>query len=220
VLDYWLQHKKGADFLVLDRSVKSFHDKNTYSADEIMALTHWFGDIARQVRKKTDLPLWWAEYYATIPNGDPAAIAAVHASTLGHMIRSGTAAALLWQPMDTGEVGHALFHDARKSPPEGAQPHPLHAVYRAVHAHFGSGTPLVAVRSSSPDLEVLASPAHLLLVNKRSQSVAFGSMTARRLPWRVTRCGCLAQAPARRGARRQQNRDVASEQIRKALCPY
>jgi hypothetical protein len=171
VLDYWLQHKKGADFFVLDRSVKSFHDKNTYSADEIMALTHWFGDIARQVRKKTDLPLWWAEYYATIPDGDPAAVAAVHASTLGHMIRSGTAAALLWQPMDTGEVGHALFRDARKSPPEGTQPHPLHAVYRAVHAHFGPGTPLVAARSSSPDLEVLASPAHLLLVNKRSQTV-------------------------------------------------
>ncbi|MDQ3815661.1 MAG: hypothetical protein M3347_17240, partial [Armatimonadota bacterium] len=65
VINYWLEHKHGADFITLDKGLKSFHDKKTYSDDELMALTHWFGDVARQIREKTGLPLWWAEYYGT-----------------------------------------------------------------------------------------------------------------------------------------------------------
>lgn len=172
VLDYWLRHKRGADFVVLDRSVKSYHDKNTYSTGEVMALTHWFGDVAHQVRAKTDLPVWWAEYYADVPEGGPAALAAAHASALGHMVRNGVAAALLWQPMATGEVPHALFTDARQPDNNGARPLPYWHVLRAFHVHFGPGARLVRVTVSNPVVEALASAQKTLLINKRAAAVA------------------------------------------------
>lgn len=169
ILDFWLRHKRGADFLVLDRGLKDFHDHSAYTVAEQMALTHTFGDVARQVRARTDLPLWWAEFYAGDRGASPAVIAALHASVLRHMLLGGSSAALLWQPMDTGEVSHALITDARKA--GGGKPLPLYHVWRALHDHFGPGTPLCPATSASPDVEALASPRHTLLINKRAEPV-------------------------------------------------
>lgn len=169
VLNYWLQHKHGADFIVLDRGIKDFHDTNAYTLDERMALTSVFEQIARQVRAKTNLPLWWAEYYAETPTGNKQALAALHASVLLHMLKGGTAAALLWQPMETGEVEQALFTDARK--PGGGRPLPYALVFQAFHDDFGPGTRLYQATSSSPGLEALASATKILLINKRSTPI-------------------------------------------------
>lgn len=170
VLDYWLKHKHGADFITLDRSLKDAHDKNAYTVDETMALTPTFEQIARQVRAKTNLPLWWAEYYADPPGGGKQAIAALHASVLLHMLKGGTCAALLWQPMETGEVPHALFTDARQ--PDGGHPLPYAHVFQAFHDGFKPGTQLYRATSSSPTIEVLASAQNTLLINKRGTSVS------------------------------------------------
>lgn len=179
VLDYWLRYKRGADFIVLDRSIRTFHDKNVYTTDALMALTHHFGDIARQIRKKTDLPLWWAEYYGGgSTDRDPRVVAALHASILAHMLQGGTAAALLWQPMDTGEVSHALFTDAREL--GGGRPLPYYKVFKTFHEHFGPGTRLYPAASSTPDVEAVASDAKTLLINKRAQPVTV-SLGGRRL---------------------------------------
>ncbi len=178
VLDYWLKHKRGADFLVLDRSVRSFHDKNSYTIDELMALTRTFGDVARQMRKKTSLPLWWAEYYGGLPKDTkPEVIAALHASLLAHMARSGASAALLWQPMDTGEVDHALFTDVRQ--PGGGRPLPYYRIFKTFHDHFAAGTRLRRTISSSPDIEALSSDKNLLLINKRAAAVVVQTGSAR-----------------------------------------
>jgi hypothetical protein len=167
VLNYWLQHKHGADFLALDRGLMDYHDKTPYTEAQKAALTHWFGDIARQVRAHTSLPLWWAEFYGA---GDtPAAVAAVHASVMLHMLKGGTSVALLWNPMETHEVNNALFSDVRQ--PGGGQPTPFYAAFRAFHADFGPGTRLVQAVSSSPDVEALASARKTMLINKRPASV-------------------------------------------------
>ncbi len=169
VLDYWLKHKKGAEFFVIDRSIKDYHDRNTYTEGEQMGRTHLFGDIVRQIRARTDLPVWFAEFYASGKADGPEAQAAINASALRHALLGGASAVLLWQPMDTSEVGHALFSDARQ--PGGARPYPLYGVFKAFHDHFGPGTRLFEATSSSPDVEVLASATETLLINKRAAPV-------------------------------------------------
>ncbi|MDF2440379.1 MAG: hypothetical protein JWN98_1363 [Abditibacteriota bacterium] len=167
VLEYWLQHKRGADFITLDRAVQSFHDKAAYTPDELMGLTHWFGAVTRQVRAKTDLPLWWAEYYGTMPEPlDRRFAAAMYASIWKHLIESGASVALFWEPQGAGGAlsGGGLFSDTQKA--GGGQPYPLHAVYKTIADHFSSGTPLFAATSSSPQLEALASRDKVLLINK------------------------------------------------------
>lgn len=170
IIDYWLQHKHGADFITLDRGLKDYHDHYPYTAAELMALTPIFEDIAVQVRRRTSLPLWWAEYYGSGP-ADRHFVAAQYASIMIHMIRGGTSAALLWQPQDAGgDLPEALFTDTRKK--GGGQPLPFYAAFKAIHDHFGPGTKLYQTSSSSPDVEALASPASLILINKRLEPVA------------------------------------------------
>lgn len=86
VIDYWLAHKHGADFLVLDRSITdSNHDPGRHTEAEAMAQTRLFGEIVRQLRAKTDLPIWWAEYYGDGGHNDPDFVAAEFASIYAHM---------------------------------------------------------------------------------------------------------------------------------------
>ncbi len=170
VLNYWLTHKHGADFIVLDRGLITYQDKTPYSEAQKAGLTHWFGDIARQVRARTNLPLWWAEFYGA---GDtPAAVAAIHASTMLHMLKGGTSVALLWGPMEEHNVDYnnALFSDVRQ--PGGGQPTPNYAIFQVFHTDFGPGTKLVKAVSSSPDVEALASAKKTLLINKRSVPIS------------------------------------------------
>nr|CAA9277572.1 GH39 [uncultured Armatimonadetes bacterium] len=169
VIDYWLKHKKGAEFLCLDRGLRTFHDKTRYTPDEMMGFTRYFGDIARQVRARTPLPIWWSEFYGGIENGGPQSVAAVHASILCHMLRGGSAAALLWNGIDDGEVDHGLVTDIRK--PGGGKATPHYGVFRAYHDHFGPGTPIFKAASSSPDVEALASARKTLVINKRAAAV-------------------------------------------------
>jgi hypothetical protein len=170
VIDYWLQHKKGADFITLDRGLTSFHDKNTYTPEERMALTRWFGEIARQVHARpgaAKLPIWWAEFYVSGKKDTLDEKAAIHASAYRQALLGGSSVILLWQPMDTGEVGHALFSDARQ--PTGGKPYPLYEVVKLFHEHFSPGTNIVEAKSSSPNVEVLASPRATLLINKKTR---------------------------------------------------
>jgi hypothetical protein len=131
-----------------------------------MALTHTFGDVARQIRAKTDLPIWWAEYYGGTRG--PEYVAAHYASILRHMLQAGSAVALLWSPQ-ASDVNHGLFTDTRK--PGGGQPLPHHWVLQLFHDHFGPGTPLYRATSSSPEVEALASAKKTLLINKRAAPV-------------------------------------------------
>jgi hypothetical protein len=169
VLDYWLKNKRGADFICLDRGVKTFHDKSRYTPEETMRLIHYFGDVAQQIRARTDLPIWWAEFYGSIEGGDAQSVAAVHASILYHMLRGGSSVALLWNGIADGEVGHGLITAIRR--PGGGKPTPHYLVFEAFHKHFGPGTALYWSVSTSPDVEVLASAKKTLLINKRAVPV-------------------------------------------------
>jgi hypothetical protein len=167
VLEYWLKHKHGADFLVVDRSVKSSHDKNTYSAAELLAFTRLFSDIAGQLRAMTDLPIWWAESYFARDDEQPDFEAAGIASMLYHQLAGGSAVSMCWSPEARPRRlgGQHLFTPTLGS--DGGLPLPAFYVYQAFRDHFGPGTGLYQASSSSTDLEVLASADHVLLINKR-----------------------------------------------------
>lgn len=165
-LDYWLQHKQGADFIVLSRSVQDYHDHHSYTTAELIELTPAFEHIARQIRERTDLPIWWGEYYIS---GTEEAVAARNALAFYYMVKGGSSAALLWNPME-GEINYPLFSDVQQE--GGGQPLPNYHQFHIFHQEFSAGTQLYKAHSSSPDVAVLASDQATLLINTRDADIA------------------------------------------------
>ena len=171
VLKYWLEHKRGADFLVVDRPVKSAQDVNRYSAAEYLGFTPLFGQIVRQLREMSDLPIWWAESYFVRDDANPDFEAAGLASMLYHQLRAGSSVSLCWSPeaRPGGRGGQRMFSDTLA--PGGGQPLPALGVYQAFRDYFPPGTRLYRADSSSPDVEALASSGRVLLINKRPDAL-------------------------------------------------
>ena len=169
VLDYWLQHKRGADFVVLDKALKDAHDPAQYTPQDLLGLTRWFGDIVTRLKTRTSLPIWYAEHYSVWQGPDtPANVQqAGVASMLYHELKTGTSVVFQWEPQSQAGTtnGNNLFSDTRIA--GGGQPFPTYQVYKLFNEHFGPGTQLVRASSSSPDVEVLASATHTLLINKQ-----------------------------------------------------
>jgi hypothetical protein len=169
VLRYWLEHKRGADFLV-DRGVRDAHDPNAYTAAELFGLTDWFADVVRQIRAMTTLPVWIAEHFmSSAPSGQLQA--AWHVAMLRSELLGGAAVALQWEPQGTGSRNEQnLFSDTRKH--DGGKPFPAFFAYRAFHRHFPPGTRLYRARASAPSVRALASARMVLLVNTRPTAVS------------------------------------------------
>jgi hypothetical protein len=171
VIEYWLEHKHGADFLAVDKGVRDFQDTNEYNEAEYLALTPFFGDVTRQLRQMTDLPIWWVESYF-VHHAQKRQFEAVGlASMLYHQLKAGATVSMRWapqaQPNDT--VGQNFFTDTMVA--GGGQALPPYYVYKAFHDHFGPGTKLYRTSSTSPEVEVLASATKTLLINKSSTSI-------------------------------------------------
>ena len=64
VVTYWLAHADGAQFLAVDGSLDP-HDGQA-PADP-GAATALFGTLDRWLRERTDLPIWWSEWYVGMP---------------------------------------------------------------------------------------------------------------------------------------------------------
>lgn len=176
LVEYWLKNKHGADFICLDRGIQSYHDKNTYTYEELAGLVHWYGDIGEQIHQMTDLPVWWSEYYIAGRGLPVEGKAAIEAAVYANMIRGYTEAALLWNPVE-GEIPHALVSNI--TTPDGGQPLPHYRVFDIINKHFGKGTPIYRATSSSPMIEALASKDKTLLINKhdRPESVKLDAQT-------------------------------------------
>ena len=179
LLAYWLAHKRGADFIVLDRSVQSPHDQNTYTEAQYLGFTAIFDDIARQVRAMTTLPIWWAESHFVSNADRPDFEAAGIASMLYHQLKAGSAVSLCWAPQARPSVasGQHFFTDTLTD--DGGQPLPAFFVYQAFNDNFKPGTHLFQARSSSSDVEVLASATKVLVINKRPSPLVVGIDQAR-----------------------------------------
>jgi len=188
-LEYWLEHKRGADFIAIDRNVTPGKDRSSYSPGETLALAHWFGDIATQVRAMTSLPIWYAESHMDGGRNWRYQAAGVAAMLISE-VRAGVAVSLQWQPQgNRGDPNRGndqnLFSDTRV--PGGGRPFPSLGVYRLIHRVFPPGTLLYRSRSSSPGVLALASARWTVLTNLRATrvTVRIGRSTLHLAPYEV-----------------------------------
>jgi hypothetical protein len=179
VLEYWLANKLGADFITIDRSVKTGGDPLNYSESAQLRLTSLFGEVIRQVRNLRGYrnePIWMAEYYlAEFPFSvrSEQFQAVMIASILRHKLEAGLSVSFLWSPeaqpnegVPKSTDGQALFSSTRGV--DGGRSSKNQFVYEAFKRYFSPGTQLIRATSSSASLEVLASKKVLMLINKRA----------------------------------------------------
>lgn len=167
VLRYWLAHKAGADFLAFDRSLTDFHDPTTYSVADKMGLTHWSGDVCRQIAKLTDLPVWVMENRIGGPGAESVdAKAALSAAMLYHEVLSGASVSLQWGPEQKGPGAartESLWTSTAR--PNGGAPNPTYFTYLMFNEAFPPGTSLYRTEISSPSVLALATKTATLLIN-------------------------------------------------------
>jgi hypothetical protein len=96
VIEYWLRHKHGADFIALDAGSGTRDAGITTSTTVNSAV---FAIITRWVRQRTTLPVWWSEFHVGTADaaGEPQLTARAVAA-LAHAADAGASAALIWQP--------------------------------------------------------------------------------------------------------------------------
>jgi hypothetical protein len=167
VIDYWFQHKHGADFVCFDGWVAGYPP--TRARDEEarkMTLTDYFGKIATQFRSRTTLPIWISEFYGGW-SSNPQFTAANHASCYLHALQSGVSVALLWD----AELPKWNYLFTSTKTADGGQASPHYRVVKIFNRYFGPGAQLFKATSSSPDVEVLATATKTLLINKRDGKV-------------------------------------------------
>jgi hypothetical protein len=172
VLNYWLAHKQGADFITIDRnSIDGDENWSDYPEDKRIKLTHWFGDVAQQIQSLAEYhnePIWYAEDYIW-KNADTHQPStdyqnAAIASMLLHELKNGVSVSLRWQPQQNDLYKENLFTDTRVS--GGGQALPAYTTYKIFHDNFAPGTPIYTSTVNNANVEVLASATHSLLINK------------------------------------------------------
>ncbi|MEV4174328.1 xylan 1,4-beta-xylosidase [Nonomuraea sp. NPDC049709] len=158
--NYWFENKKGADFIVVDGA--SVTDAHELLPDEFGALTK-FSAVTEWLRKKTDMPVWWSEWYFVPEDGtkwaEPKRLA-VQAASMMEFARSGAATALYWNPQAKEGACPACLWAPRTGDETGTG-----RLVSGFAKWFPAGAQIEDVASSDPAVRVLAQPEQLLLVN-------------------------------------------------------
>jgi hypothetical protein len=171
VMDYWLTHNVGADFLVVDGATAIRNGQITGTVDDAAAK---FADVDRWLRSKSSLPIWWAEFYPDVPKGveggaDSAASASATLATLAAYARTDVAVALLWGPQDNGIPYASLWTDATKS--SGGQPTPLTPAWQWLVPRLAAGGMEIGRSQTQPLIAFRAPDGSALIVNVTGQDV-------------------------------------------------
>ncbi|WP_228644540.1 xylan 1,4-beta-xylosidase [Microtetraspora sp. AC03309] len=168
-LRYWIRHNKGADFIVVDGTSES--DKGLVP-DEFGALKK-FSAVNGWLRRHTDLPIWWAEWYAEpADSGWPEnKRLAVHAAAMMEFARSRTAAALYWSRQEEGEEcpEGCLWTSPRAG--GGGKPTALLRLLQEFARSFPQGTKTVPVDVAPSSVLALAQQARIVVVNTQDKAV-------------------------------------------------
>ena len=153
VVDHWLAHKAGADFVAVDGNTKTREGTRPVNVD---VGARKYAAVDRWLRARTDLPIWWAEFYPDVPDGvaagpqSPATAAATLAAVAAYA-ETGARAALLWGPQADDIAYAALWTDSTE--PGGGRPTPLTAAWRWLVPRLADGRVQVG---RSPDRSVVA----------------------------------------------------------------
>lgn len=161
---YWLAHRRGADFIVIDG-----HATAEDGADEFAALAK-FTAVSQWVRARTELPLWWAEWYVepTDSGWSREQRIAVRTAAMIEMAKSGVHTALYWNSISDEGDGASLWTDTAVE--GGGRPLPLLGILQNFARWFPPGTALEEVRSPA-GVRVLAQARMLVVVNTAGHPV-------------------------------------------------
>ncbi|MFP5021771.1 GH39 family glycosyl hydrolase [Pseudonocardia phyllosphaerae] len=141
VLDYWLKHNVGADFIAVDGSTTNRGQQDAISPVDVGAQK--FATIDDWISRRTELPIWWLEFYANVPADakagyDAPASAVSTLAVLQSMARSGTSGALLWGPEGSDDLKYSsLWSPATDA--DGGQPTPLTEAWKWLVPRLRSG---------------------------------------------------------------------------------
>jgi hypothetical protein len=184
VVDYWLKHNVGADFIVVDASTNTRQE----TAPSVPDGTQKYADLDRWLKERTDLPIWWAEFYPDPPKGEelgpesqPHAVATLAA--LGAFAQSGASGALLWGPQGHDLESAALWTDATRE--DGGQPTPLTTAWQWLVPRLAEGDVEIG-RSPTHPVLVFRAPDGALVVNMTGDPVRITPDTEPVAPWAIT----------------------------------
>ena len=183
-VDYWLAHALGADFVAVDGGLAP-HD-NRYPT-QLGAATAMFAAIDTWLRGRTNLPIWWSEWYVGTPvvRSHPRVWTALATAALIQMTTTDTRVALIWDPeRSLGSHSPGLW--SQTSGENGGKPTDLADVFALLTSYFPPGR--AASVTGTAGTEVLRSARAYLAVNATGATVTVGAGAARvRLgPWQVT----------------------------------
>jgi len=185
VIDYWLQHNIGADFLAVDASTKTRDD----TLPSVLDGTQKYADLDQWLRQRSDLPIWWAEFYPDVPDdaapgaASPASATATLAAVAAYAA-SGASGALLWGPQGDPDLAYAaLWTDSTKD--DGGRPTPLTAAWQWLVPRLAQGDVEIGRSATSP-LVVFRTSDGAVVVNPTDEAVQVTSDTEDVAAWAVT----------------------------------
>lgn len=168
VVEYWLRHNRGADFVVVDG-----HATTAGGAPDEFAALDKLAAVSSWVRERTGLPLWWAEWYVGPDQDDWSAERriALRTAALVEMARSGVDTALYWNPTprDAG-CATCLWTDTENV--DGGVPLPFLTILQEFAYAFPEGTRFDEV-PEPPGVRILAQEHRMVAVNTGAERVAF-----------------------------------------------
>ncbi|MBE1586879.1 xylan 1,4-beta-xylosidase [Nonomuraea angiospora] len=166
-ITYWLDHKKGADFVVVDGASMT-NDRGNVPDD--FAAQGKFAAITTWLRQKSDdLPVWWAEWYVEPENSgwSEEKRTAVQATALMEFAKSGVTTALYWNPQQKsqGECAGCLW-----SPKVGGEM-PMAGLLSGFTKWFPAGVRVEPVTTSDPKIKAIGQERQVVMVNTSDREV-------------------------------------------------
>lgn len=165
-VEYWLENKRGADFIVVDGA--SVTEEHVQIPDEFGAVGK-FGAVTRWLREKSgNLPVWWAEWYISPEETrwDEPHRLAVQAVSMMEFATSGAATALYWSPQrKSGDCPGCLWQPGEPTAL------PTYELIANFVRWFPADVELERVSSSSAAIRVIAQKNRMLMVNTTDEAV-------------------------------------------------
>ncbi|MGW0197036.1 GH39 family glycosyl hydrolase [Nonomuraea sp. NPDC003201] len=166
-ITYWLEHNKGADFVVVDGASMT-NDRGNVPDD--FAAQAKFAAITTWLRQKSkDLPVWWAEWYVEPENSgwSEEKRTAVQATALMEFAKSGVTTALYWNPQQKseGDCAGCLW-----SPKVGGEM-PMAGLLSGFTKWFPAGVRVEPVTTSDPKIKAIGQERQVVMVNTSDREV-------------------------------------------------
>jgi hypothetical protein len=160
--EYWLDHNGGADFVVVDGHATARDTDEFTALGKLSAVNAW-------ITERTDLPLWWAEWYVEPSAEDwrPEREVALRVAAMIELARSGVDTVLYWNPNPDGtDCATCLWTDTWQA--DGGRPLPfLTDVLQRFVQWFPPGTVTEDIATPS-GVTALATAEAVVMVNTTS----------------------------------------------------